>query len=153
MHQNWKFHHVSVVVRDMQKAIDFYSALGIGPFPPLIGPEGKVTLTNKTSKGKPAEYQLDLRHAEGGIGDMTFELIQPLEGDTPVKEFLETKGEGVQHIGFFVDDLDKEAARLAKKGFHISQSGESPTVKWAYFATDMVGGVSIELMEKKQTGG
>lgn len=150
MHQNWKFHHVSVVVRDMKKAIEFYQSLGIGPFPPLIGPEGKVTLTNKTAKGKPLDYQLDLRHAEGGVGNLTFEIIQPLAGDTPVKEFLEKKGEGIQHIGFFVDDLDKEAAKLAGKGFKISQSGESPTVKWAYFDTDKVGGVSIELMQKKQ---
>jgi len=149
MHKNWKFHHVSVVVRDMDKAMEFYKSLGVGPFPPLIGPGGKVTLVNKTAMGKASDYQIDLRHAEGGIGDLAFEVIQPLDGDTPVKEFLEKKGEGIQHIGFYVDDLDKEAAMLAQKGFKISQSGESPAVKWAYFDTDKVGGVSIELMQKK----
>jgi len=149
MHQNWKFHHVSVVVRDMAKAMKFYEALGIGPFPPLLGPQGKVSLVNKTLHGKPAVWELDLRHAEGGVGDLTFELIQPLEGDTPVKDFLEKKGEGIQHIGFFVDDMEQETAKMAEKGFKITQSGETPTVKWAYFGTDAVGGVSIELMQKK----
>jgi catechol 2,3-dioxygenase-like lactoylglutathione lyase family enzyme len=149
MHQNWKFHHVSVVVRDMAKAMKFYEALGIGPFPPLLGPQGKVSLVNKTLHGKPADWELDLRHAEGGVGDLTFELIQPLEGDTPVKDFLEKKGEGIQHIGFFVDDMEQETAKMAEKGFKITQSGETPTVKWAYFGTDAVGGVSIELMQKK----
>lgn len=149
MHQNWKFHHVSVVVRDMEKAIKFYEAMGIGPFPPLLGPQGKVPLANKTLHGKPADWELDLRHAEGGVGDLTFELIQPLEGDTPVKEFLEKKGEGIQHIGFFVDDMEQETARMAEKGFKITQSAETPTVKWAYFGTDDVGGFSIELMQKK----
>jgi len=38
---------------------------------------------------------------------------------------------------------------MAEKGFIITQSGESPAVKWAYFDTDKVGGVSIELMQKK----
>ena len=149
MHQNWKFHHVSVVVRDMEKAIKFYQSLGIGPFPPLLGPQGKVSLADKTLHGKPAEWELDLRHAEGGVGDLTFEVIQPLEGDTPVKEFLEKKGEGIQHIGFFVDDIEQETAKMAEKGFKITQSAETPTVKWAYFGTDAVGGFSIELMQKK----
>lgn len=148
MHQNWKFHHVSVVVRDMKKAIEFYQSLGIGPFPPLLGPEGTVPLTGKTVWGKPADWELDLRHAEGGVGDLVFEVIQPLEGETPVKEFLEKKGEGIHHIGFFVDDLDQETAKMAEKGFTITQSGETPTVRWAYFGTDKVGGVVIELMQQ-----
>ena len=149
MHKNWKFHHVSVAVRDMAKAEKFYEALGVGPFPPLLGPQGKVPLENKTLHGQPSDWELDLRHAEGGLGDITFELIQPLEGDTPVKEFLEKKGECIQHIGFFVDDIDAETARLAEKGFKMTQSGETPTVRWAYYGTDEVGGFSIELMQKK----
>ena len=150
MHKNWKFHHISVVVRDMEKAIKFYESMGIGPFPPLLGPQGTVPLTDKTLRGKSNdEWELDLRHAEGGVGDMVFELIQPLEGDTPVKEFLDKKGEGIQHIGFFVDDIDAETAKLAKEGYKITQSAETPTVKWAYYGTDAVGGFSIELMQKK----
>ncbi|HEY51468.1 MAG TPA: hypothetical protein G4O20_06660 [Dehalococcoidia bacterium] len=149
MHKNWKFHHVSVVVRDMERAMNYYESLGIGPFPPLLGPQGKVPLADKTLHGKSADWELDLRHAEGGVGDLTFELIQPLEGDTPVKDFLEKHGEGIQHIGFFVDDIEAETAKLAEKGFKITQSAETPTVKWAYFGTDAVGGFSIELMQKK----
>ena len=151
MHQNWKFHHVAVIVKDMEKAMEFYKSLGIGPFQPLIGPEGTVILTEKKIKGKPADYDIDLRHAEGGVGGIAFEVIQPLEGETPVKEFLEKKGEGIQHIGFFVDDLDQETVKMAERGFTITQSGESPKVKWAYFDTDKVGGVSIELMQEKQS--
>jgi catechol 2,3-dioxygenase-like lactoylglutathione lyase family enzyme len=147
MHQNWKFHHISVIVKDIRKATEYYQSLGIGPFPPLIGPEGTVTLTEKKVRGKPVDYQIDLRQAE--VGGLNLEVIQPLEGDTPVKEFLEKKGEGIQHIGFFVDDLDQETTKLAENGFIITQSGESPAVKWAYYDTDKVGGVSIELMQQK----
>ncbi|MFC1916072.1 VOC family protein [Chloroflexota bacterium] len=149
MHENWKFGHVSVVVKDMKRAIEFYQSLGIGPFPPLLGPSGPVPLTGKKLRGKPVDYEIDLRHAEGGVGGLVFELIEPLEGETPVKEFLEKKGEGIQHIGFFVDDLDKETVKMGEKGFTVTQSGETPAVKWAYFDTDAVGGVSIELMQKK----
>jgi len=148
MHENWKFHHISVVVRDMNKAIKFFEKLGIGPFPPLIGPAGTVPLTNKVLKGKKADYDLDLRHAKGGVGDLQFEVVQPLKGKTPVKAFLEGKGEGIHHIGFFVDDFDKEAAKMKARGFKITQGAETPTVKWAYFDTDKVGGVCIELMQE-----
>ena len=148
MQENWKFHHVSVIVRDMNKAIEYYQSLGIGPFPPFIGPSGTTPLTGKKVWGKPVDYNIDLRHAEGGVGQIQFEVIQPLEGETPVKEFLEKKGEGMHHLGFFVDDLDKETAKMAEKGFMVSQSGETPDVKWAYFDTDAVGGVVIELMQQ-----
>jgi catechol 2,3-dioxygenase-like lactoylglutathione lyase family enzyme len=146
MHKNWKFHHVAVIVKDMDKAIEFYEKFGIGPFPPLIGPTA-AQLTNKTVRGEPMDYQIDLRHAEGGVGDLKLELIEPLEGETPVKEFLDKKGEGIQHIGFTVDDLDKETTKMAEKGFTPFQAGVSTNAKWAYYDTDKVGGMVIELIE------
>lgn len=146
MHENWKFHHVAVAVRDMKDSIRFYEAMGIGPFPPLIGPEG-AELTGKTVRGEPTDYQIDLRHAESGIGDLKFELIEPLEGETPVKEFLEQKGEGIHHIGFTVDDIDKETELMEEKGFTAFQTGVSPNARWAYYDTDKVGGVIIELIQ------
>ncbi len=147
MQEKWKFHHVSVVVRDMNKAIEHYQSLGIGPFPPLIGPSGTTPLTEKKVGGKPVDYDMDLRLVEGGVGQLQFEVVQPLGGETPLKEFLEKKGEGIHHIGFFVDDLDQETAKMAERGFGITQSGETPDVRWAYFDTDGVGGVVIELMQ------
>lgn len=147
MHQNWKFHHVAVIVRDMNKAIEHYRTLEIGPFPPFIGPEGTTPLAEKTAYGQPSDYSIDLRHAEGGVGDLCFELIEPLAGETPAREFLEKKGEGIHHIGFTVDDIDRETAKLAKKGFRITQSGVTPGARWAYYDTDAIGGVSIELIQ------
>lgn len=147
MHENWKFHHISVAVNDMNKAIEFYKSLGIGPFPPFIGPSGPVPLANKMLMGKPADYSVDIRQAQGGVGQLGFELVEPVAGETPVKEFLQKRGEGIHHIGFTVDDIDQEAAEMAEKGFKITQSGETPGARWAYFGTDAVGGVVIELIE------
>jgi 4-hydroxyphenylpyruvate dioxygenase-like putative hemolysin len=33
-------------------------------------------------------------------------------GESIQKEFLESKGEGVEHLGFFVDNLWEEVAKL-----------------------------------------
>ena len=146
MHENWKFHHASVMVKDMDKAIKFYEALGIGPFPPTIGPEG-VPLSGQTVRGEKSDYMMDLRYAEGGVGGLKFELVQPLEGESIYKEFLEKKGEGIHHIAFTVDDLDTEIAKMAERGFKVLQTGQTSRGKFAYFDTDKVGGVVIELVQ------
>ena len=147
MHKNWKFHHVAVIVKDMNQAIEHYKSLGIGPFPTFIGPSGPTPLTEKMVNGKPVDYSIDLRHADSGVGDLCFELIEPLEGETPVKEFLGEKGEGIHHIGFTVDDIDRETTKMAEKGYKVTQSGVTPGARWAYFDTDALGGVVIELIQ------
>ncbi len=127
MQENWKFHHVSVIVRDMNKAIEYYQSLGIGPFPPFIGPSGTTPLTEKKVRGKPMDYNIDLRHAEGGVGQIQFEVIQPLEGETPVKEFLEKKGEGMHHLGFLWMTLTRRPLRWLRKGLWLARVGKPPT--------------------------
>ena len=83
------------------------------------------------------------------LGDIRIELIQPVEGESPSKEFLDNKGEGINHICFSVDDLEKEAAKLAKKGFKVVSS-----VKFVngggnvYFDTGKVGGVLPALLQQ-----
>ncbi|MDP7286224.1 MAG: VOC family protein [Dehalococcoidales bacterium] len=99
MHQNWKFHHVATIVRDINQAIEHYRTLEIGAFPPFIELEGITPLVEKATYGQPSDYSIDMRHAEGSVGDLCFELIELLTGDTPARDFLEKKGEGIHHIG------------------------------------------------------
>ncbi len=147
MHKNWSFSHVAMVVKDMEKAIKRYETLGVGPFKPFIGgPEG-VPVTG-TVRGVPTDYDMDLRLAEGGMGGVHLELIQPLKGRTIYDEFLEEKGEGAHHICFNVDDLDKEIAEMAKRGYQVLQTGATSGAKWAYFDTDKDGGAITELGQR-----
>ena len=147
MHKNWNFVHVCLVVKDMNKAIKHFEALGVGPFKPFIGgPEG-IPVTG-TVRGEPSDYDMDLRLAEGGMGGVALELIQPLKGRSIYDEFLEEKGEGVHHLCYHVEDLDKATAEMASKGFTVLQTGATSGAKWAYFDTDKVGGTVIELAQR-----
>ena len=146
MQENWKFNHTGVVVRDMEKAIEYYKALGIGPFPPAIGPEG-IPLFGQTVRGEQCDYEMDLRYADGGVGGLGFELIQPLKGESIYKEFLGKKGEGIHHLAFTVSDLDTEIIRMAEKGFKVIQTGQTSRGKFAYFDTDKIGGTVTELVQ------
>ena len=146
MHKNWKFFHASLVVKDMDKAIKYFETLGLGPFPPFLGGPG-MPFTGKTVRGKPSDYDMDLRLAKGDIGGIGFELIQPLKGRSVYTEFLEKKGEGIHHLAFMVDDLDAEIADMEKRGFKVIQTGAMPNTRWAYFDTDKLGGMIIELCQ------
>ena len=146
MQKNWKFHHVSVMVKDIDKAIQHYDTLGVGPFPPTIGPKG-VPLIAQSLRSQKSDFAMDLRYAESGFGGLKFEIVEPLEGESIYKEFLDKKGEGVHHIAFTVDDLDVEIAQMAEKGFKVIQTGQTARGKFAYFDTDKVGGVVTELIQ------
>ena len=146
MHRNWKFVHVAMVVKDMEKSIRYFETLGVGPFKPFIGGAEGIPVTG-TVRGRKVDYDMDLRMGEGGMGGAPIELIQPLKGRTIYDEFLEEKGEGVHHLCFIVEDLDKETAKMAKKGYKVLQTGATSGAKWAYFDTDRDGGVVTELAQ------
>ena len=153
MEENWKFDHVGVVVRDMDKAVEYYQSLGIGTFEP------EVTVDRHTYKdlkiyGKTPDPDTipKTKIRFGQIGSLRLELMQPIEGESFHNEFLDSKGEGIEHIGFTVDDLDKETAKLVDKGVPIIMSGKIPAIGGlgiAHFDTRKVGNVIIELLQPR----
>ena len=139
----WKFHHLGAIVRDLDKAIEYFQSLGIGPFISNAS-EG---VRDRKVYGKPANIKL--RGAEAPLGPIKLEVIQPVEGNSVQKEFLESKGEGINHIGFIVDDLEEEVKKLEERGFRVISTGKiPPNGGFAYMGTNKIGGVVIELIEK-----
>jgi 4-hydroxyphenylpyruvate dioxygenase-like putative hemolysin len=141
-----KFDHVGVLVRDLDKAIEYYQSLGIGPF------EKRTidALADKTMYGKPAHFKLKM--ATAPLGPIKIEIIEPSDGAILQQEFLENKGEGINHIAFAVDDLEKEKAKLMMKGLKVILTIKLPNgAECAYFDARQVGGVIIELVKKAQT--
>ena len=136
-----KLIQIGVVVRDMDKAIQRLTSLGIGPFQPKIIPPN----TKEWFRGEPLKAKFDIRSAM--MGDMELELIQPIEGDSPHQEFLDSKGEGIQHIAFAVDDLDKEVAKFTKQGVSVMLSGRLPDGRGGDYLDLEVGGIILELMQ------
>lgn len=149
MHKDWNFSHICLIVKDMDKAIKHFEALGVGPFPPIIGGPDGMPLTERTVRGESSEYDMDLRICRDGMGGLVLELIQPLKGKSIYDEFLEEKGEGMHHVCYNVEDLDKEIAEMEKAGFKVIQTGGTDGAKWAYFDTDKVGGTIIELGQRR----
>ena len=111
-----RINQVCVVVRDLDKAVEYYEALGIGPFRSydIMGVDREVY-------GKPAgDVKNRVKYAQ--IGQVHFELLQPVSGESLQAEFLETRGEGIHHLGFFVDNIDKETPKLLEKGLTLTET-------------------------------
>ena len=132
---------IGVVVKDMDRVIDYYASLGIGPFG-----QPMQEMRHFEYRGKPVDAKSKILITN--LGNADIELIQPLEGPSIWQEFLDKKGEGLHHIGFFIDDIDKEEENLTRQGLEIVQKGRSDRGGYAYFDTEGIGGVIFELIQR-----
>ncbi len=145
METSWKFLHMGMEVKDMDKAVEYYQSLDIA----TIGPEHiSESGSDLMEKGKPADPRRKLKIRMAQIGPVTFELIQQLEGESVHKEFIESIGEGISHIAFTVDDFDKERIKLVEKGASVIL-GRKDQHGFAYFDTRKFGNVIIELIQRQ----
>lgn len=139
---------VGVVVKNLSEAIDFYTqTFGLGPFQTL-----EFAPAQHWVNGKPTPIRLKIGLCQWG--PLTLELIEPLEGDAPHKWFLEEKGEGMQHLGFIVENYDEWLSYLKREGIDVLMSAETDVegmghVRAAYIQSDRIGGVLFELIEVK----
>ena len=84
-----KAEHIGVVVRNMDRAVEYYESLGIGPFKPL----NHKLLTQQEMLGKPVEPDsFALKTMQAKLGSINIELLEPIKGESLWKEFLEKKG-------------------------------------------------------------
>jgi methylmalonyl-CoA/ethylmalonyl-CoA epimerase len=139
--QERKVNQIGIVVKDIEKAIDFYqNVLGIGPFNVIERPKETCTL-----HGECSEFRIKTALAMGA--GIQIELIQVLEGKTAHTEFLELYGPGIHHFGYYVDDLEEEMKKCESYGIKPIAIGEFMGTKWAYMDTQQISGAIQEFIE------
>lgn len=52
-------------------------------------------------------------------GPNKIELLEATNPDSPIAKFIDKKGEGIHHIAFDVNDIEKEIIRLKSEGFIV----------------------------------
>ena len=140
---------IGIVVRELESAMDYYTNIwGVGSFDRVI----EVVPDRNWYMGE--EKPVRLRIGQAQWGELEFEVVQPLEGKSIHRDWLDTHGEGLHHLAVIVDDYDKIADAMAKNGFEKIQAMETyfPKVdKWvrsAFFDTHKVGGVILEILHR-----
>jgi catechol 2,3-dioxygenase-like lactoylglutathione lyase family enzyme len=147
---------IGIVVEDVPKTARFYSKVyGIGPWF-----RSKFTDEQHYLSGKrPIHFDLDI--ALAFAGKVQYEIIEHKGGDRSIYvDHLEKHGEGVHHLGFYVDDFDKSLASCRNCGIRVLQWGVlkssgnlgGSTTKYAYLDTRRTGGVIFELIETRAMG-
>ena len=85
------------------------------------------------------------------IGDTEVELLESTDAEGPISRYIEKKGEGIQHIAYRVDDIEKAIEEMKAKG--IRMIDEKPRygaggAKIAFLHPKSTYGVLIELCER-----
>ncbi len=77
------------------------------------------------------------------------DLLEPMGPDSAVAKFLEKRGEGLHHIAFEVDDVDKELKAAAEKGVQLidKEGREGVAGRIGFLHPKSVNGVLIELVQ------
>ncbi len=84
------------------------------------------------------------------VGGSHVQLLQPLDPDTPVGRFIESRGEGLHHVAFQVADIDAALTHLQDEGARLVDT-ESRVggrgLRIAFVHPAAFAGTLIELVE------
>lgn len=130
-----KIDHIGIAVKNLDETLKFYED--------VLG----IICTNKE-----VVDEQKVRVAFLPIGDTEIELLESTSEDGPVAKFIEKKGEGIQHIAYQVNDIEKAIEELKQKDVRLID--EKPRygaggARIAFLHPKSTFGVLIELCERK----
>lgn len=129
-----KVDHIGIAVKNLEETLKFYQeVLGLELDGVEIVEEQKVKV------------------AFLPIGDTEIELLESTDKEGPIARYIEKKGEGIQHIAYRVDDIEKAIEEMKSKG--IRMIDEKPRygaggAKIAFLHPKSTYGVLIELCQR-----
>ncbi|MFZ0715733.1 VOC family protein [Mycobacterium sp.] len=133
---------VGYVVSDLDKTIETWLEMGIGPWYVL-----RKTLRHMVYRGESCDVVLSVGFANSG--DLQIELIQQ-DDDTPsiFTEFLGSGPGGYHQLAWWTDDYDAAIRRADEAGWPIVWSGgENDGMRYAYFEPPSAPATVVEIME------
>jgi methylmalonyl-CoA/ethylmalonyl-CoA epimerase len=95
-------HHLGVAVQDLDEALGTYER--------LFGAE----LEHRATMADQGVEAVAVR-----VGSDRVELLSPLEGDSPVGRFLASRGPGMHHVAFEVEDIRAALEALRRDGAEL----------------------------------
>jgi methylmalonyl-CoA/ethylmalonyl-CoA epimerase len=126
--------HVAIAVRDLEAAIDYY----------------RTTFGCEVAHREIVERD-GVEEALLKVADSYIQLLTPSRADSTVAKYLETKGEGIHHVGYRVDDCAAALAAVKANGYRVIDEQPRPgsrgtTVAFVHPKTAF--GTLIELVQE-----
>lgn len=132
-----KIAHIGIATRSIAVVSEFYKLLGL-----------------EIDKVEAVEDQ-KVRVALLRVGESSVELLEGTDKDSPISRFIESRGEGIHHVSFEVDDLSAQIESLKAKNIklidEVPRRGADGRLI-AFIHPHSTGGVLVELCQPAQEG-
>jgi methylmalonyl-CoA/ethylmalonyl-CoA epimerase len=130
-----RFDHVGIAVRSVDNMLAIYSRIG--------------TFEVKRTEVAGQKAKIALLKA----GDVSVEFLEPTSEDGSLAKFIAERGEGLHHIAFEVEDIEKTTEELKGRGFrfvyeHPADGKFGSRVNFIH--PKSAGGVLVELTQNKR---
>lgn len=127
--------HIGIAVRSLAEANARYEQ--------LLGRKAYKTETVESEGVVTAFYK---------TGETKIELLEATRPDSPIAKFIESRGEGIHHIAYAVDNIEAEMERLRQEGFRLlnaaPKTGADNKLVCFLHPKD-AGGVLVELCQER----
>lgn len=136
---------VAIVTRDIETSAKRWAAILGMPVPP-ISTTRPGHVVRVFYQGRPSSGQAKLTFFK--LGQVVLELIEPLGKDTSWRQYLDERGEGVQHLGFQVVNLGQAIANAEKSGMPVLHRGryDKDNGDYVYIDSQKALGVTLEFL-------
>lgn len=131
-----KIEHLGIAVKELSASISLFEKL----------------LNSRCYKTERVESE-NVETAFFRVGDTKIELVGAIASPNAIEKFIEKKGEGLHHVAFQVEDLEKEIARLKDEGFRFVSSEPkdgADNKRVCFLHPKDTNGVLIELVADKK---
>ena len=155
---DWEFNHLGMMVIDRDEILTHYQSIGLGisvgpqPLLPYTEGEGEITFFREL-EGDPISHKYktggvhSFKDGQSQIGNCQLEIypMQPGPGMF-ISRYLEKKGDGINHIAFNTNDIEKDTQYFIDRGcelvFNVTINGK--TIE-NYIDTRLHGDLMISL--------
>jgi len=97
-----KIEHIGIAVEDIYEAEKIFNI--------IFGKEAYKKEEVKSQKVNTTFYR---------IGESKIELLSATEESSPIAKYLSNNKQGIHHIAFAVDDIEKEMVRIKNHGIRV----------------------------------
>lgn len=142
--KNHKMAQVAIIVKDIDKARQNWASI-------LGMPTPEVSIAT-SHPSRPTRYHNIPTDAQAKLAfinleNIQIELIEPMGGKSTWQEFLDTKGEGIHHIAFWVKDINGLEKKFELQGMPTVQNGGWDGGAYSYVNALNLLGCELELLE------
>lgn len=127
--------HIGIAVQNLENSISFYEQVfGLKCYNIEEVPEQKV------------------RTAFFMVGKTKIELLESTDPEGPIGKFIEKKGEGIHHMAFAVNDIEKQLVHASESGVKLidcTPRKGAEGLDIAFLHPKSTSGVLIEICEDK----